>query len=192
MIVWINGAFGSGKTQTAISLKNRLPNAYIYDPERAGFYIRKNIPESMQKPDFQEHSLWRSIVHDHLAYLAANTDDIIIVPMTLTDPLYYKETIGRLRKQDHQVYHFVLDASEETLRQRLAKRGNGQSSWAAQQISRCVRGLSDPLFENKLITDNMTINEVVEAVGRHAGLRLQKDRRSWLSIHWFRFTSRWR
>ncbi|MFP7493087.1 hypothetical protein SFC66_04795 [Terribacillus saccharophilus] len=51
MILWINGAFGSGKTQTAIMLKNRLENAYIYDPEEAGFYIRRNMPESMQKSD---------------------------------------------------------------------------------------------------------------------------------------------
>ncbi|MFP7253741.1 hypothetical protein SFC02_05515 [Terribacillus goriensis] len=77
----------------------------------------------MQKPDFQEHELWRSIVYEHLAYIAANTEDVIIVPMTITDPTYYKEIIGNLRMEGHQTYHLVLTASEETLRARLAKRG---------------------------------------------------------------------
>jgi deoxyadenosine/deoxycytidine kinase len=172
MIIWINGAFGAGKTQTAISLRHRLPNAFIYDPEEAGFYIRKHIPDSMQKPDFQEHTLWRSIVREHLAYMAANTEDIIIVPMTITEPSYYEEIIGQLRSDGHRVYHLVLAASEETLRTRLAKRGEKQNSWAAQQIQRCVKGLSKPTFENKLVTDNMSIDEVIGAIIRKSDLNL--------------------
>lgn len=192
MIIWINGAFGAGKTQTAISLRHRLPNAFIYDPEKAGFYIRSNIPGSMQKPDFQQHKFWRTIVYEHLAYMAANTDDVIIVPMTITEPSYYEEIISRLRKEGHHVHHLVLAASEETLRGRLAKRGNKQNSWAAQQIQRCVQGLSNPIFDNKLATDNMSITEVVEAIGRQTGLQLQKDPRSWWKERWPRLTSRWR
>ena len=192
MIIWINGAFGAGKTQTAISLRHRLPNAFIYDPEEAGFYIRSNIPDSMQKTDFQQHTLWRFIVYEHLAYMARNTEDVIIVPMTITEPIYYEEIIGQLRKDGHQVHHLVLTASEETLRVRLTKRGNKQNSWAAQQITRCVQGLSNPIFENKLTTDNMSITEVVEAIGRQQGLQLQKDHRSWWKARWPQVTSRWR
>lgn len=172
MIIWINGAFGAGKTKTAISLRHRLPNAFTYDPEEAGFYIRSNIPDSMQKPDFQQHTLWRSIVYEHLAYMASDKEKIIIVPMTITEPAYYEDIISRLRKEDHQVFHLVLSASEETLRTRLAKRGDKQESWAAQQIQRCVQGLSEPIFENKLITDNMSIDEVVGAVIRKSALNL--------------------
>ena len=192
MIIWINGAFGAGKTQSAISLRYRLPNAFIYDPEKAGFYIRSNIPDSMQKPDFQQHKFWRTIIYEHLAYMAANTDDVIIVPMTITEPIYYEEIIGKLRKDGYQVHHLVLAASEETLRVRLAKRGNKQNSWAAQQIQRCIQGLSNPMFENTVPTDNMSISEVVEAIGRQTGLQLQKDTRSWWKARWPRLTSRWR
>lgn len=38
MIIWINGAFGSGKTQTAYELCRRMRGAYVYDPENAGGY----------------------------------------------------------------------------------------------------------------------------------------------------------
>jgi adenylylsulfate kinase-like enzyme len=32
MIIWINGAFGSGKTQMAFEINRRLENSYVYDP----------------------------------------------------------------------------------------------------------------------------------------------------------------
>ncbi|MGN6415163.1 hypothetical protein [Flexivirga sp.] len=32
MLIWINGAFGAGKTQTAHELRRRLPEAQVADP----------------------------------------------------------------------------------------------------------------------------------------------------------------
>lgn len=49
MIIWINGAFGSGKTQTAYELNRRITDSFIYDPEEAGFLIRKNVPRKFRK-----------------------------------------------------------------------------------------------------------------------------------------------
>ncbi|QXE01593.1 AAA family ATPase [Terribacillus sp. DMT04] len=178
MIIWLNGAFGAGKTQTAITLQHRLPLAFLYDPEQAGFYIRKNIPDSMQKADFQNHPLWRSIVRDHLAYLTTNTEETILVPMTITDSSNYQEIIGQLRKDGHEVLHFVLAASAETLGRRLVNRGDKENSWPAQQIPRCVNGLADPIFENKLVTDELTIDEVAAVIAERAGLKLHKDCRA--------------
>ena len=36
MVIWLNGAFGAGKTQTAYELHRRLPDSFVYDPENAG------------------------------------------------------------------------------------------------------------------------------------------------------------
>ena len=47
MIIWLNGAFGAGKTQTAYELRRRLPGSYVYDPENAGFFIRDNLPPGL-------------------------------------------------------------------------------------------------------------------------------------------------
>lgn len=47
MILWINGAFGSGKTQTAYELNKRIPNSFVFDPEETGFFLRSNLPESI-------------------------------------------------------------------------------------------------------------------------------------------------
>ncbi|MEI3604813.1 hypothetical protein SPD48_03840 [Pseudogracilibacillus sp. SE30717A] len=47
MIIWVNGAFGSGKTQTAYELHRRISNSFVYDPEIIGFFIGKNIPKEL-------------------------------------------------------------------------------------------------------------------------------------------------
>lgn len=39
MIVWVNGAFGSGKTTLVDELRERWPEALVYDPEMVG-YVR--------------------------------------------------------------------------------------------------------------------------------------------------------
>ncbi|MEK4047271.1 hypothetical protein NSU18_27040 [Paenibacillus sp. FSL H8-0048] len=36
VIIWLNGTFGSGKTQTAAELHRRIPDSYVFDPENAG------------------------------------------------------------------------------------------------------------------------------------------------------------
>ena len=39
MIVWINGAFGSGKTTTAGLVTKRLDGAKLFDPEYVGYML---------------------------------------------------------------------------------------------------------------------------------------------------------
>ena len=38
-LIWINGAFGSGKTQTAYELNARISDSFVYDPENMGYFI---------------------------------------------------------------------------------------------------------------------------------------------------------
>ena len=39
MILWINGAFGSGKTTIAQALANSYEKAHVYDPEKVGYFL---------------------------------------------------------------------------------------------------------------------------------------------------------
>lgn len=43
VIVWINGAFGAGKTVVAEALLSHLPGARLFDPERVGFLLRELV-----------------------------------------------------------------------------------------------------------------------------------------------------
>ncbi|MGS2645429.1 hypothetical protein [Streptosporangium sp. LJ11] len=104
MLLWINGPFGGGKTQTAHELRRRLPGSVVCDPEHVGFghamqYVAgKGAPlrresfavsrldrclERLREAEFAEH-VWTDLltipqVADHIAAssglaLAPNTD----------------------------------------------------------------------------------------------------------------------
>lgn len=175
MIIWINGAFGAGKTQTAFELHRRMPNSYVFDPEHAGYYIRRNIPKSIAKGDFQHYPMWRDFNYEMLSYIHREYAGTILVPMTVVDPVYFGEMVGRLREEGVVVYHFALCASKETIKRRLRKRGERQGSWAEQQIDRCVDGLSQELFRHHLDTDQMSIEAVAEQIAAMADVMLQPD-----------------
>lgn len=107
MIIWLNGAFGAGKTQTAYTLQRRMRGAYVYDPENAGYFIRQNIPPPVHEADFQDYPMWRAFNLEMLRYIARRYAGDIIVPMTITNKMYYDEMIGVLSKE-FDVKHFIL------------------------------------------------------------------------------------
>jgi len=37
MIIWLNGAFGAGKTTAAAELAGTMPSARLFDPEMVGY-----------------------------------------------------------------------------------------------------------------------------------------------------------
>lgn len=185
MIIWINGAFGSGKTQTAYELHRRLPNSYVYDPERAGYFIRKNMPPTLQVSDFQDYPMWRSINLDMLDYIAEHRNGDIIVPMTIANRTYYNEMIGAL-SQKHEVKHFILYASKNTLLKRLASRFETRQSWAALQIDRCIKAFDNDIVEKKIYSDDMNISQAVEKIAELAGISLLEDHRSSVRKHFDR------
>lgn len=191
MIIWINGAFGSGKTQTAYELHRRLPNSYVYDPENTGFFIRKNLPKPVQLADFQDYPIWRTFNRDMLDHIAAHYAGDIIVPMTVTNRAYFDEIIGTLSRK-YEVKHFILYAEKAVLLKRLASRLEGKSSWAAQQIDRCIRAFDEDITEVKLQTDNMNILQVVETISELAGISILEDRRNGLKRRFDRLVTKCR
>ena len=172
MILWINGTFGSGKTQTAAELHRRIPNSFIYDPENVGFWIRANEPEFMHADNFQDEALWRSINRDMLIHLSANYQGTILVPMTLVNAQYYREIITAVRENGAELMHFLLYPSKETVKKRLASRFESEHSWAWQQIDRCYAAFDDPIYENRIVNDSMTISETAEVIAKTAGIAL--------------------
>ncbi|OXM14298.1 AAA family ATPase [Paenibacillus herberti] len=172
-IIWINGAFGSGKTQTAWELHRRLPGSYVYDPENAGYYIRDNLPADLFKEDFQEFKMWREFNYLMLSYLAEHYEGIILVPMTVPDPVKFEEMAGRLQREGRQMQAFVLWASRDVLLHRLSVRGEGSSSWAALQIERCLHGLQSPALGRRIETEKLPVSDVANRIAELAGLKLQ-------------------
>ncbi len=171
-IIWINGAFGSGKTTVAYTLHRRLTHSFVFDPEQAGYYLRKNQPAPLCLSNFQDEPLWRQINFAMLRNIAFHYSGIILVPMTLVCPDYFHEFVTSLRNIGIPVHHFVLAANEKTLRTRLHKRLEGRHSWAAQQIPLCLTGFENPVFYPQIKTDGRSVDAIVEEIASQAGLTL--------------------
>ncbi|GIF57609.1 AAA family ATPase [Asanoa iriomotensis] len=117
MIVWINGAFGAGKTTTAGLLAKRLEDAKIFDPEYVGYMLTSFV----QSPtgDFQDLPLWRHLVVETMAGLASQYQHPWIAPMSLINADYRIEILGGIRAAGVDVREFVLSVPEDQLRARI-------------------------------------------------------------------------
>ncbi|MBD2101663.1 AAA family ATPase [Leptolyngbya sp. FACHB-261] len=172
MIIWLNGAFGVGKTQTAFELHSRITDSFVFDPEQLGFALRRVVPPSMHR-DFQDYPVWREFTYQGLRYVAENFTGTIIVPMTVVEPLYYDQTVGMLLGEGLQVHHFTLLASRATILRRLQRRGDGKNAWNTRQLDRCLKSLSDEKFAVHIDTEAKAIETVAEEIAHHVGLDLK-------------------
>ncbi|WP_329219906.1 AAA family ATPase [Streptomyces sp. NBC_01485] len=185
MLLWINGPFGGGKTQTAHEIRRRLPGSVVCDPEHAGFGLRRMLPPDL-RGDFQDLASWRQGVVEVLDPALRGHDGVVIAPMTVTDAGYFEETVGRLRELGHDVRHFTLLAERETVMKRLRERGLGhllgfvagkhagprRESWAVQRLDHCLERLREPEFAEHLWTDHSTVPKTADRVAVLAGLTL--------------------
>ena len=104
--MWINGAFGAGKTQTAHELHRRVDGSRIADPELLGFALHETLPPAA-RGDFQDLPQWRTGVVATLRDAEAAHDGPVIVPMTLVRDDYFDEIVGQLRASGVDVRHYA-------------------------------------------------------------------------------------
>ncbi|KAB2971369.1 NUDIX domain-containing protein [Streptomyces sp. SS1-1] len=124
MIVWINGAFGAGKTTTARELIELIPNSTLFDPEVIGAALTHLLPPKhlAEVGDFQDLPIWRRLVIDTAAALHAELGGTLVVPMTLLRQEYRDEIFGGLAARRITVQHVLLAPAETILRTRIAGR----------------------------------------------------------------------
>ncbi len=209
MLLWINGPFGGGKTQTAHEIQRRLHNSVICDPEEVGFGLRRMTPAYLRY-DFQDYPAWRHGVFEVLDHVLSNHAGVVIAPMTIVEPSYFKETVGRLRGRGHDVRHFAFLAERQTVLRRLRERGVGHAmqfvarkdaplfreSFAMSKLDICLERLGRPEFAEHLWTDHVTIPQVADQIAMLAGLTLAPNtdsalrgraRRAWTGVKQIRF-----
>jgi len=181
LIIWINGAFGSGKTTTAFELHRRLPGSFVYDPENVGYFIRRNSPPAFSEGDFQDIPLWRETNHNLINLISANYNGTLIIPMTLVNPAYFEEIIGKLKADGLDVRHFILCAGKEELLRRLKRRSMWifrSDSFATGSIDRCLHAFNNLVTDEKIDTESKSVNVVVEEIAQRCGLSLSPDKRT--------------
>ncbi|MGW7070248.1 NUDIX domain-containing protein [Streptomyces sp. NPDC054855] len=124
MIVWVNGAFGAGKTSAARELIELIPNSTLFDPEVIGGSLHELLPAKRlaEVSDYQDLPLWRRLVVDTAAALLAEVGGVLVVPMTLLRQDYRDEIFGGLASRRIAVCHVVLAPDETILRERISGR----------------------------------------------------------------------
>ncbi|GAA3066271.1 AAA family ATPase [Streptomyces glomeratus] len=171
LIVWVNGAFGSGKTTLVDELRPRWPEALVYDPEMVGYVLREIV--EVPTGDFQDLRLWRREVASLAVGLVEEYHRPLLIPMTLVDPGYAGEIFGVLKDAGIEVHHFFLKVPREVLEKRIDGRSVTPDSpeqdervrrWCKARVERCMAA-ADTLPSDTVVLDGeLTPQELADQV----------------------------
>lgn len=175
MIVWINGAFGAGKTTAARELIELIPNSTLFDPEDIGAAVVHLLPPKhlAEVGDFQDLPIWRRLVIDTAAAMLAELGGTLVVPMTLLRQEYRDEIFGGLAARRISVRHLLLAPAETILRERIAGREatptlplaqTGQGHWAYDHIEPYRAALASWLTADAHLIDTSALTPYETAV----------------------------
>lgn len=118
MILWLNGAFGVGKTTTAQVIRQRAPRWRPFDPEHVGLLLAANLA-GVEFNDFQDLPPWRSLVPAMACEISELTGDDLLVVQTVLVQDYWNEMRTRFGQQQQKVVHVLLDAPATVLEERI-------------------------------------------------------------------------
>ena len=137
MIVWLNGAFGVGKTTTARALVALSPRLRLFDPEWVGYLLRANLGDH-EFTDFQQLPPWRTPVPKVAAEVAGVTGQDLVAVQTVLDARYWAELHAGMTSLGQPVTHVLLDATADVLHARIDADPDGVDirGWRHEHVGR--------------------------------------------------------
>jgi shikimate kinase len=118
MIIWLNGAFGVGKTTTARTLATMMPDSRLFDAEMVGYLLREILTD-YKFADFQQLPPWRTLVPVVTSEITRFTGQHLLATQTVLNETYWDELQQGFSQHSLDVFHVVLHASPEALAQRI-------------------------------------------------------------------------
>lgn len=169
MIIMINGAFGVGKTTVSNALAKEIKDSMILDPEIIGQALRHMLPEEIKQReaatgDFQDFILWKELTVKTAKSLKDTYQPHLIVPMTLRKQAYYSYLFNGFKEIDDKTFHFCLTAKQETIFQRLKKRGEEEGNWCFQQTAKCLQAYNEFDFGEYIDTEDRGVDFIVDEI----------------------------
>src|SRR6266700_2901197 len=149
MIIWVNGAYGVGKTTIAAELVKRRPGALLYDSEPLGYYLRDLVKPVEKAKDYQELAVFAPVVVEVARQLRQQYPrQVLIMPLGVWQPATFAEIHGGLEQIDGQVKHYCLTAIRQEINRRLLYRGDSPQAqrWIRERLDSALEALSSPLF----------------------------------------------
>lgn len=160
MIIWISGPYGVGKSTLAEAMAAKMKNAMIFDAEEVGNAVRENYPDCPYGYIFEDYPLWGVFCHLLLKDIHQKFNKDILVPMTLVRKESY-QIIEKLNKDGIDTKLVVLEASWQTVHDRILARGEEEGCWCMENIE-MARSASARLPGLHLQTDGKTVDELVD------------------------------
>ncbi|MDG9674795.1 AAA family ATPase [Micromonospora sp. DH14] len=171
-VIWINGAFGAGKTTLSEALTAADPRLLLFDAELPGFMLRQIVPPPASG-DFQDLRVWRRSVADTAIALLQEYGRTLVVPMTVVVPSYLEEIFGRLRAHSVSVDHFFIDVPFRVLQARIEAQSiwpddparDGQvRTWRLQQVARCAAAVGLLPADTVVLEGELPVAELASQV----------------------------
>ena len=139
MIIWIDGAYGVGKSTLAEKLHALLPNSFIFDTENVGNAVRDNMPPSVYYSEtFEGYPLWFHVCNELLTELTDRFEGVVLVPMTLMLQESFARFAEPLRGRGIEIVHVLLESSKEVIHDRILARGENEGCWCMRHIDECL------------------------------------------------------
>src|SRR5262245_65467046 len=112
MILMINGSFGVGKTTIAKLLRGSLPGSAIYDPEWAGFVL-KRLPKWIKlngsgSDDYQDIVLWRRSAIAGVRLFRLSAPGPVTVPLAFSLRAFFDEVFRAIERSISEFALFSL------------------------------------------------------------------------------------
>ena len=184
MIVWINGAFGVGKTTVAAAVEEHS-GWRTFDPEHVGYLLAGNLRD-LDFDDFQDLPPWRALVPavaDEI-YRYTNTEVLIAVQTVIVEA-YWAELVEGLAARELPVFQVLLDCGEVELRRRIESDEDeaGAREWRLDHVAGFERARDDWLGRaadlvvdtTELVPEEVAGRVVEAAIAARSGQRSGTD-----------------
>ena len=162
MIIWLSGPYGVGKSTLAKAMAAKMKSALIFDAEEVGNAVRDNYPDCPYGYIFEDYPLWGEFCCLLLKDVHEKFHKDILVPMTLLRRESYC-IIEKLNQDGIDTRLVVLEASYQTVHDRILARGEGEDCWCMENIELAREGCA-ALPGIHIQTDGTTVEKLCDEV----------------------------
>lgn len=167
MVVWINGAYGVGKSTLAKKLHERKAHSFIFDAEAVGNAVRDNLPKELYSGAvFEAYPLWFVFCTELLRNISAGFDGDIFVPMTLVCKGSFERIAKPLAESGVAVKHILLVSTHEIVHDRILARGEDEDCWCMENIDLCLKNQREFDGVIRIESTGKTVDELADEVLR--------------------------
>ena len=164
MIIWISGAYGVGKTTAAAALAEKMENVLLFDAEAVGDAVRGNYPNDPYGYIYEDYPLWCDFCRKLLADIHNTFHKDILVPITLLRESSYGSILKPLADAGIDTKLFVLDASYQTIHDRILQRGEEEGCWCMENIELARIGVCTLPNGIRIETDDISAEQIAQRI----------------------------